>query len=66
MEAVCSSETLASSYKSTWFYNQEDEHRHLHHRENLKSNKAIMLQFRRMPEYIGVQYMYKSNAFLIS
>jgi hypothetical protein len=38
MEVVCSSETLVSTFKSTWRYNQEDQHRHLHCRENLKSH----------------------------
>jgi hypothetical protein len=35
MEAVCSSETLVSTYKSTRRYNP---HRHLHRRENLKTH----------------------------
>jgi hypothetical protein len=30
MEAVCSSKTLVSTYKSTWCYNPEDQHRHLY------------------------------------
>jgi hypothetical protein len=36
MEAVCSSETLVSTYKSTRRYYPEDQHRHLHRSENLK------------------------------
>jgi hypothetical protein len=36
MEAVCSSETLASTNKSTRRYYPEDQHRYLHRRENLK------------------------------
>jgi hypothetical protein len=41
MEAVCSSETLASTYKLTRRYNPEDQRRHLHGRENLRSQKVI-------------------------
>jgi hypothetical protein len=41
MEAVCSSETLLSTYKSTRRYNPKDQHRHLHRRENLKSNTPL-------------------------
>jgi hypothetical protein len=40
MKAVCSSETLASTYKSAWHHNTEDQHRHFHHRENLKFEKV--------------------------
>jgi hypothetical protein len=29
MEAVCSSEMLVSTYKSTWCYTSEDQHRYL-------------------------------------
>jgi hypothetical protein len=35
MEALCSSETLKSTYKSILRYNSEDEHRQFHRRENL-------------------------------
>jgi hypothetical protein len=38
MEAVCSPDTLVSTHKSTRRYNSEDQHRHLHRRENLKSH----------------------------
>jgi hypothetical protein len=38
MEEVYSSETLVSTYKSTRRCNPEDQHRHLHRRDNLKSN----------------------------
>jgi hypothetical protein len=37
MEAVCSSETLVSPYKSTWLYSSEDQHGHRHCHENFKS-----------------------------
>jgi hypothetical protein len=37
-EAVCSSETLVSTYKSTRRYSPEDQHRHLHFHQNLKSH----------------------------
>jgi hypothetical protein len=37
---LCSSETLVSAYKTTRRYNPEDRHRHLHRRENLKSDKS--------------------------
>jgi hypothetical protein len=36
MEVECSSETLVSTYKSTWRYNPDNQHWHLHGRENLK------------------------------
>jgi hypothetical protein len=36
METVCSSETLVSTYESTWRHNPEEQHQHLHRRENLK------------------------------
>jgi hypothetical protein len=39
MEAVCSSETLESIYKSTWRNNPEDQHRHLHRHEDLGSSE---------------------------
>jgi hypothetical protein len=41
IEAVCLSETLASTYKSTRRHSPEDQHRHLHRRENLKSHKSM-------------------------
>jgi hypothetical protein len=44
MEAVYSSETLVSTYNSVRRYNPEDRHRHLHHRENLKSQTVQMLE----------------------
>jgi hypothetical protein len=37
MKAVCSSETLVPTCKSTRRRNSEDKHRHLHRLENLKS-----------------------------
>jgi hypothetical protein len=36
VQTVCSSISLVSAYKSTPRYNTEDQHRHLHRRENLK------------------------------
>jgi hypothetical protein len=38
MEAVCSSETLVSTYQSTRRHNQKEQHGHLHRRENIKSH----------------------------
>jgi hypothetical protein len=38
METVCFSETLVSTYKFTPCYNPQDQHRHFHRRENLKSH----------------------------
>jgi hypothetical protein len=38
MQAVCTSETLVSTNTSTRRYNPEDQHRHLHRRENLESH----------------------------
>jgi hypothetical protein len=42
MQAVCSSETSVSVYKSTCCY-PEDQHQHLHLRENLKSKTNIYI-----------------------
>jgi hypothetical protein len=44
METECSSETLVSTYKSTQCYCPEDQHRHLHPRENLKSDVLLLFQ----------------------
>jgi hypothetical protein len=41
MEAVCSSETLLSTYKSTQRYNTEDQRQHLHGCENLISDLIL-------------------------
>jgi hypothetical protein len=35
IEALCSSETVISTYKSTRRYSREDRHRPLHRREDL-------------------------------
>jgi hypothetical protein len=43
MEAVCSSKTLISTYKSTRRYNPEDQHRHPHRRENVISHTLLLL-----------------------
>jgi hypothetical protein len=32
---------LYLAYKSTWLYNPEDQHRHLHRREYLKSDTHV-------------------------
>jgi hypothetical protein len=37
MEAIRSSETLVTIYKTTRGYNPEDHSRHIHRRENTKS-----------------------------
>jgi hypothetical protein len=39
MKTVCFTETSVSTYKSTRRHNPEDQHRHFHCRENLKSHK---------------------------
>jgi hypothetical protein len=44
MEAVCSSETKVSTYESTRRHNPEEQHRQLHHRENLKYHKNKLRQ----------------------
>jgi hypothetical protein len=44
METVCLSETLVSTYKSTRLYYPEDQHRHLHRRENRKSHRKFLNQ----------------------
>jgi hypothetical protein len=38
METVSFSETLVSTYFSTWRHNPEEQHRHLHRREIVKSH----------------------------
>jgi hypothetical protein len=38
METVCFSETLLSTYESTRRHNPEEQHRHPHRRENLRSH----------------------------
>jgi hypothetical protein len=38
IEAVCPSETLVSTYESTRRYKPEDQHRHPHRRESLRSH----------------------------
>jgi hypothetical protein len=43
MEAVFSSETLVSTYKSKRRYNPEDQQQHLHRSENLKSHKKYLV-----------------------
>jgi hypothetical protein len=43
VETVCSPETLVSTYKFTWRYYPEDQHRRLHRRENLKSHHTAVL-----------------------
>jgi hypothetical protein len=42
MEAVCSSETLVPTHKSTRRDCPEDQHRHLHRRKNPKSVPLLM------------------------
>jgi hypothetical protein len=44
METVCFSETSVSTYKTARRHNPEEQHRHLHRRENLKSH-ILGLQF---------------------
>jgi hypothetical protein len=53
MVAVCSSETLVPTYKSTQHYNSEDHHWHLHHYENLKyyERKVPMLKYHTLKAY---------------
>jgi hypothetical protein len=43
MEAVCSSKTLVSTYQSARRYCPEDQHRHLHRRENFKYHVIISI-----------------------
>jgi hypothetical protein len=40
METICVSETLASTYESTWRQNPKQERRHPHRRENLKTQSS--------------------------
>jgi hypothetical protein len=44
METVCFSETLVSTYALTWCHSTEGQHRHLDHRENLKSLLCVIQQ----------------------
>jgi hypothetical protein len=46
-EAVCFTETLISTHKSTRRYNSEDQHQHLYRRENLKSHTITLTLFTR-------------------
>jgi hypothetical protein len=39
METACFSETLVSTHESTWCHNSEQQHWHLQHSKNLKSQK---------------------------
>jgi hypothetical protein len=41
--AVCSSEILVSTYKFTWRHNPEDQLRHIHRCENLKSHTVMLM-----------------------
>jgi hypothetical protein len=43
METACFFATMVCTYKSTWRYNPEDQHRHIHRRENLKSHIIILI-----------------------
>jgi hypothetical protein len=43
MEAVYFSKTLVSTWKSKLRYNPEEQHRHFHRRENLKSDKFLVV-----------------------
>jgi hypothetical protein len=43
METACFSETSVSTYESTWYHNPEEEHQHLHRRENLKSRNITVI-----------------------
>jgi hypothetical protein len=45
MEAIRSSETLVISCKTTRRHNPEDHDRHLHHRENLRSQGSFKFSF---------------------
>jgi hypothetical protein len=38
MDAVCFSETLVPANKFVWRYNSEDQRRHVHRRENIRSH----------------------------
>jgi hypothetical protein len=44
-EAIYSFRTLVSSYNSTWLYNQEDQHQHLHCREKSRSSGIHFMSF---------------------
>jgi hypothetical protein len=39
--ALCSSETMVTTYKTTWYHNSKDHNQHLHCCENLKSQIRI-------------------------
>jgi hypothetical protein len=49
-EVVCSSETLISTYKSTRRYNPEDQHRHLHRREDISKILFRVIDTSRLSE----------------
>jgi hypothetical protein len=58
METVCSSETLVSTYKTTQRFYPEDQHRHIHRRENLKSYISEILQKRTFDATTDYYYYY--------
>jgi hypothetical protein len=41
METLCFSEMIVSTYESTLRHSPEKQHRHIHHRENLKFQQEI-------------------------
>jgi hypothetical protein len=42
MEVICFSETLVTTYQTTWYHNPEDHNQHLHHHDNLNHFSIIL------------------------
>jgi hypothetical protein len=59
MEAVYFSETLVSTYKSTRYYNPEDQHRHMHCRKHLRSHTDDTTWFMVFPVKLIVAQLVK-------
>jgi hypothetical protein len=54
MEAARTSETLVNFYQTTWCYNPEDSHLHIHRRENLKSYNFKEVQQKKKAIYLFI------------
>jgi hypothetical protein len=65
MEAVCFSESFVFTYISTQHYHREDQHRHLHRRENLKSDPYRSVQSCQTAtprgQFIGLVYVLRGS-----
>jgi hypothetical protein len=60
MEAVYSSETVVTTYKSTRRYNPEDQHQHLHRRKKMICTNFTSAYISRLTPLIGHPYLRSS------